>query len=100
MFLIAVGASIYKSKSTLAWLKERPQIVLVPSPGCASKLNLQEHIWRWLLAEVTHDHFFGSLEASVAAAKHFIAKVGEHPDAVLRHIGLTDGPLERGPLRS
>jgi hypothetical protein len=40
--LIVDGASIYKSKSTLAWLKERPQIVLVPLPSYAPKLNLQE----------------------------------------------------------
>ena len=42
IFLIVDGASIYKSKSTLAWLKERPRIVLVPLPSYAPKLNLQE----------------------------------------------------------
>ena len=35
IFLIVDGASIYKSKSTRAWLKERPQIVLVPLPSYA-----------------------------------------------------------------
>ena len=89
------GASIYKSKSTLAWLKERPQIVLVPLPSYAPKLNLQEQIWRWLRADVTHDHFFGSLEAAVAAAKRFFAKVAEQPAAVLSRIGRTIAPLER-----
>ncbi len=39
IFLIVDGASIYKSKSTLAWLKERPQIVLVPLPSYAPKLS-------------------------------------------------------------
>ena len=95
IFLIVDGASIYKSKSTLAWLKERPQIVFVPLPSYAPKLNLQEQIWRWLRADVTHDHFFGSLDAAVAAAKRFFAKVGEQPEAVLRRIGLAVGPLER-----
>ncbi|MGV0952673.1 MAG: transposase, partial [Azonexus sp.] len=47
IFLIVDGASIYKSKSTLAWLKERPRIVLVPLPSYAPKLNLQEQVWRW-----------------------------------------------------
>ena len=42
IFLIVDGASIYKSKSTRAWLTERPQIVLVPLPSYAPKLNLQE----------------------------------------------------------
>lgn len=95
LFLIVDGASIYKSKSTLAWLKERPQIVLVPLPSYAPKLNLQEQIWRWLRADVTHDHFFGSLDAAVAAAKHFFAKVAEQPAAVLSCIGRTVAPLER-----
>ena len=56
IFLIVDGASIYKSKSTLAWLKERSQIVLVPLPSYAPKLNLQEQLWRWLRVDVTHDH--------------------------------------------
>ena len=95
IFLIVDGASIYKSKSTLAWLKERPQIVLVPLPSYAPKLNLQEQIWRWLRAEVTHDHFFGSLDAVVAAAKRFFAKVAEQPAAVLSRIGRSVAPMER-----
>ncbi len=95
LFLIVDGASIYKSKSTLAWLKERPQIVLVPLPSYAPKLNLQEQIWRWLRADITHDHFFGSLDAVVAAAKRFFAKVAEQPQAVLSRIGRTVPPLER-----
>ena len=93
--LIVDGASIYKSKSTRAWLKERPQIVLVPLPSYAPALNLQEQIWRWLRVEVTHDHFFGSLDAVVAAARRFFAKVAEHPAVVLSRIGRTVAPLER-----
>ena len=95
IFLIVDGASIYKSKSTLAWLKERPQIVFVPLPSYAPKLNLQEQIWRWLRADVTHDHFFGTLDAAVAAAKQFFAKVAKQPEAALSRIGLAVGPLER-----
>jgi hypothetical protein len=44
---------------------------------------------------VTHDHFFGSLDATVAAARRFFAKVAEQPAAVLSRIGRTVGPLER-----
>jgi hypothetical protein len=95
IFLIVDEASIYKAKSTLAWLKERPQIVPVPLPSYAPKLNLQEQIWHWLRADVTHDHFFGSFDATVAAAKRFFAKIAEQPDTVLRRIGLAVGPLER-----
>jgi transposase len=95
LFLIVDGASIYKSKSTLAWLKERPQIVLVPLPSYAPKLNLQEQIWRWLRAHVTHNHFFGSLEAAVVAAKRFFAELAEQPEAVLSCIGRSIAPLER-----
>ena len=95
IFLIVDGASIYKSKSTLAWLKERSQIVLVPLPSYAPKLNLQEKVWRWLRADVTHDHFFGSLDATVAAAKRFFAKVAEQPATVLSRIGRPVAPLEQ-----
>ncbi len=95
IFLIVDGASIYKSKSTLTWLKERPQLVLVPLPSYAPKLNLQEQIWRWLRAEVTHNHFFGSLDAAVTAAKRFFARLAEQPETVLKRIGRTSGPLER-----
>ena len=95
IFLIVDGASIYKSKSTLAWLKERPRIVLVPLPSYAPKLNLQEQVWRWLRAVVTHNHYFGSLDAAITAAKRFFAKLVEQPEAVLRLIGLTGPPLQR-----
>ena len=86
--MIVDGASIYKSTSTLAWLTERPRIVLVPA-SYAPKLNLQEQVWRWLRAVVTHNHYFGSLDAAIAAAKCFFAKLVEQPEAVLRLIGLS-----------
>jgi hypothetical protein len=54
---------------------------------------LQAQIWRWLRADVMHAHYFGSLDAVVAAAKHFFANVAEHHEAVLRRIGLAVGPL-------
>jgi hypothetical protein len=40
-------------------------------------------------------HLFGSLDAAVAAAKCFFAKVAEQPEAVLSHIGRNIGALER-----
>jgi len=95
IFLIVDGASIYKSKSTRAWLAQRPQIVLVQLPSYAPKLNLQELIWRWLRHDVTHSHFFASLADAVAAAKRFFAKIAEQPQAVLQRIGMSVGPLER-----
>lgn len=87
LFLIVDGASIYKSHSTLEWLAQRRQVIFVPLPSYAPKLNLQEHIWRWLRAEVTHNHFFGSFADLVAAAKRFFARVAEQSQAVLERIG-------------
>lgn len=69
--------------------------MLVPLPSYAPKLNLQELVWRWLRHDVTHNHFFGSLRDSVAAAKRFFAKLAEQPDAVLQRIGMSVGPLDR-----
>jgi hypothetical protein len=68
--------------------------VLAPLPSYAPKLNLQQKVWRWLRADVTHDHFFGSLDAAVAA-RHLFAKVTEQPAGVLGRIGRTVAPLER-----
>jgi len=95
IFLIVDDASIYASKSTRSWLAERPQIVLVPPPSYAPKLSLQELVWRSLRHDVTHNHFFGSLQESVAAAKRFFAKLAEQPEAVLQRIGMSVGPLDR-----
>jgi hypothetical protein len=87
LFLIVDGASIYTSTSTRAWLRERPQVVLVPLPSYAPKLNLQELIWRWLRAEVTHNHFFTTFAALLTAAERFFAKLAAQPQAVLQRIG-------------
>jgi hypothetical protein len=87
LFLIVDGSSIYTSKSTRHWLAQRPQIVLVPLPSYAPRLNLQEQIWRWMRAEVTHNHFFRTFGALIAAADHFFATVAEQPQAVLQRIG-------------
>jgi putative transposase len=87
LFLIVDGASIYDSKSTRAWLRQRSQIVLVPLPSYAPKLNLQEQIWHWMRQEVTHNHFFGSLAAELVAALQFFAKLAKHPQLVLQRIG-------------
>lgn len=69
--------------------------MLVPLPSYAPKLNLQEKVWRWLRADVTHNHFFVALDAAVSAARRFFVKVAEHPAAVLSCIGRTAAPLER-----
>jgi len=87
LFLIVDGASIYDSKSTRAWLRQRSQIVLVPLPSYAPKLNLQEQIWHWMRQEVTHNHFFGSLAAELVAALQFFAKLAKQPQLVLQRIG-------------
>lgn len=87
VFIIVDGASIYKSKSTRAWLKTHPQVIFVPLPSYAPKLNLQELLWRWMRAEVTHNHFFGTFAALIEAAKRFFAKLAERPQEVLQRIG-------------
>lgn len=94
LFLIVDRASIYHSMSTRAWLRERPQIVLVPLPSYAPNLNLQEHIWHWMRQEVTHNHFFGSLAAELAAVVRFFATLAKQPQSVLRRIGRSLPPLE------
>lgn len=98
-FLIVDGAFIHKSKSTRAWLAERPQIVLVPLPSYAPKLNLQEQIWRCLRHDVTHSHYFGYLAAATAAAKRSFVKIVEQRDAVLERIGMATPALQPAPAK-
>ena len=87
LFINVDGSSIYKSKSTKAWLESHPQIIFVPLPSYAPKLNLQELLWRWMRAEVTHNHFFGTFAALIEAAERFFAKLADRPREVLHHIG-------------
>ncbi len=87
LFINVDGSSLYKSKSTKEWLKTHPQVIFVPLPSYAPKLNLQEHIWRWMRADVTHNHFFGTFAALVDAAKRFFAKLASRPREVLQYIG-------------
>ncbi len=87
LFINVDGSSLYKSKSTKEWLKTHPQVIFVPLPSYAPKLNLQEHIWRWMRAEVTHNHFFGTFAALVDAAKRFFARLASRPREVLHYIG-------------
>jgi hypothetical protein len=54
-------------------------VVLVALPSYAPKLNLQERLWHWLRADVTHNHYFRTFAALIAAAAHFFAKPGEQP---------------------
>lgn len=87
LFITVDGSSIYTSKSTKAWLKGHPQIIFVPLPSYAPKLNLQELIWGWMRAEVTHNHFFGTFAALIDAAKRFFVKLAGRPQEVLQRIG-------------
>ncbi len=85
--MIVDGARIYTSRSTEAWLAERPQVVLVPLLSYAPKLNLQEQIWKWMREGVTHSHYFGSFDALIEAARRFFAKLAQQRQVVLRRVG-------------
>lgn len=87
LFINVDNSSIYTSKSTKEWLKSHPQIIFVPLPSYAPKLNLQELIWRWMRAAVTHNHYFGTFAALIEAAKRFFARLVDNPREVLQHIG-------------
>lgn len=94
LFINVDGSSIYKSKSTKEWLENHPQVIFVPLPSYAPKLNLQELIWRWMRAEVTHNHFFGTFAALIDAARRFFVKLASRPQEVLQRIGRAYNLLE------
>jgi hypothetical protein len=87
LFINVDGSSIHKSKSTLAWLRDHPQVIFVTLPSYAPKLNLQEHLWAWMRAKVTHSHFFGSFQALIEAVQRFFAELSAQPQLVLQRIG-------------
>lgn len=87
LFITVAGSSIDTSKSTTEGLKSHPQVVFVPLPSDAPNLNLPELLWRWMRAEVTHNHFFGSFAALIAAATRFFATLASPPPEVLQRIG-------------
>ena len=62
-------------------------MIFVPLPSYAPKLNLQELLWRWMRAEVTHNHFFGTFAALIDAAERFFVRVASRPQEVLQRIG-------------
>ena len=94
LFITVDGSGIHKSKSTREWLKQHPRVVFVPLPSYAPTLNLQELIWRWMRADVTHNHFFRSFASLVDAAKRFFPKLAQNPLDVLQRIGRAfDSPL-------
>ncbi len=96
----AALAELYKTSRAVE-LVHRSHAILLSADGwrvskIAELLRVDEAtVHRWLRAGVTHDHFFGSLDAAVAAAQHFLAKVAEQPAAVLSRIGRTVAPLEQ-----
>jgi hypothetical protein len=87
IFLIVDGSTIYTSKSTKEWLASRSRIIFVPLPSYSPKLNLQELIWRWMRADVTHNHYFVTFANLIQAAENFFAKLASKPQEGLQRIG-------------
>ena len=53
-------------------------------PAYSPELNPQEEIWRHLRRCVTHNHYFGQLDALLAAVDRFHLDLKGAPEQVLR----------------
>jgi hypothetical protein len=87
---LAVIRSEHFHDLTAEWMirmRDPNELLWLASYCGSSLLVLLEQVWRWLRAVVTHTHYFGSLDAAIAAAKRFFAKLVEQPEAVLRLSG-------------
>lgn len=84
---------IHKSKITQAVLAQYADRLEVFSlPTYSPKLNLIEHLWKYLHAKVTHNHLFGSIEALLSAIREFLDELTSDKARVLSVIGNYPNP--------
>lgn len=88
--LVIDNFGIHSSQITqkeLALHKDRLNVFFLPS--YSPHLNLIERLWKQVRHNVTHNHLFDSIEATVQAVHRYIHYLKWKPSAVLSIIGNT-----------
>jgi transposase len=83
--LIWDGASWHKAKRVQA-AAANLGFTLVPLPGYSPDLNPIEGLWKWMRAEVTHNHCHASLRHLFDACKAFIDSINADPQQILNRL--------------
>ncbi len=80
---------IHFAKPVQAWLLEhQDEVELVCLPTYSPKLNPVERFWKHLRRQVTHNHFFQTMERLMDAVISFFHDMAASPDLVRRVAGL------------
>jgi transposase len=87
-YVVIDNYRIHFAKPVQAFLAAHPEIELVTLPTYSPKLNPVERLWKHLRRRVTHNHFFGTIEAVLAAVTAFFAELAASPTTVRSVAGL------------
>jgi transposase len=77
----------HSAKPVQRLLAKHPQIRIEWLPPYTPELNPQEDIWQHLRRRVTHNHYFGTLDALHDAAEPFHLELERNPQQALSLIG-------------
>ena len=88
-YVVVDNYRIHFAKPVQAWLLEhQDEVELVCLPTYSPKLNPVERFWKHLRRQVTHNHFFQTMERLMDAVTSFFHDMAASPDLVRRVAGL------------
>ncbi len=88
-YVVVDNYRIHFAKPVQAFLTEhQDEVELVCLPTYSSKLNPMERFWKHLRRQVTHNHFFQTMERLMDAVLSFFRDMAASPDLVCRVAGL------------
>jgi putative transposase len=88
-YIVVDNYRIHFAKPVQAFLDEhQDEIELVCLPTYSPKLNPVERFWKHLRRQVTHNHFFQTMERLMEAVLSFFQQMAASPDLVHRVAGL------------
>ena len=88
-YVVVDNSRIHFAKPVLAFLQaHQDEIELVCLPAYSPKLNPVERFWKQLRRQVTHHHFFQTIERLMDAVVSFFRDMAASPDLVCHVAGV------------
>lgn len=89
IYVVVDNDRIHFAKPVRTWLQaHKDEVELVCLPSSAPKLNPVERFWKQVRRQVTHNHFFQSMERLMDAVVSFFCDMAASPDLVRSVAGL------------
>lgn len=89
IYVVVDNYRIHFAKAVQAWLlAHQDEVELVCLPTYSPQLNPVERFWKHLRRQVTHNHFFQTMERLMDAVISFFREMADTPDRVCRVTGL------------